>query len=45
MFIIQVSWRILLNQKQKSMQACAKNPGCTPQAISKRVRLLAKHPG
>jgi hypothetical protein len=44
-FIIQVSWRILLNKESKSMRACARKLGCTPQAISKRVRLLAEHFG
>ena len=41
--IAQVSWRILLNRESRSMRACAKKLGCTPQAISKRVRLLAEH--
>lgn len=41
-FIIQAAWRILLNKESKSMRACAKHLGCTPQAISKRVRLLAE---
>jgi hypothetical protein len=41
-FIIQVAWRILLNKESKSMRACARHLGCTPQAISKRVRLLAE---
>ena len=44
-FIIQVAWRILLNGESKSMRACARKIGCTPQAISKRVRLLAEHFG
>ncbi len=44
-FIIQVSWRILLNKEQNSMRTCAKRIGCTAAAISRRVRLLAEHFG
>jgi biotin operon repressor len=40
-FIIQVAWSFLLNRQTRSMQACAKELGCTRQAISRQVTQLA----
>ncbi len=40
-FIIQVAWSFLLNQQTRSMEACAKELGCTRQAISRQVKRLA----
>ncbi len=44
-FIIQVAWSFLLNRQSRSMDACAKELGCTRQAISRQVTRLAREFG
>ncbi len=44
-FIIQVAWSFLLNRQSRSMEACAKELGCTRQAISRQVTRLANEFG
>jgi hypothetical protein len=44
-FIIQVAWSFLLNRQSRSMDACAKELGCTRQAISRQVTRLANEFG
>lgn len=43
--ITRAAWKVLLNSESRSMRACAKQLGCTPQAISKRALLLAEQFG
>ena len=40
--ITLVSWRILLDDEWESIRACARRAGCTAQAISRRVGILAR---
>jgi len=44
-FIIQAAWSFLLNQQTRSMEACAKELGCTRQAISRQVTRLSHQYG
>lgn len=43
--ITRAAWKFLLKKESRSMRECAKRIGCTPQAISMRVRLLAEQFG
>jgi hypothetical protein len=40
--ITRIAWRVLLNQEEDSIRACARRAGCTAAAISRRAKILAE---